>query len=273
MMSEDSQQNATRNEDVPSSLAKEVHWLQHATFWSQIGLGIIGLIALWIYHGQLTAMQGQLDQMKTAAKSSSDQFAAQMGILNESLNQSRRQADASRDAADAAKDAAKEQVKALHTSERAYITVTNSDFDTLTNVFTLHLANTGHIPSGPVHFVVYWSTYVPTNIRATTPSSVPEGAHMSRVDLDAITPTSHQDLTVYFKEPQRDLLFNGTQQLQLAGTATYSDGFPDTPPAVYKFCLALRYQMDRKVSIVERCLPDVELPKLEKANQDNAQRQ
>ncbi len=56
------QQGNQPKEDI-RQLAKDVHWTTHATFWSQVGLGLIGVVALWIYHGQLTAMQGQLDQM------------------------------------------------------------------------------------------------------------------------------------------------------------------------------------------------------------------
>src|ERR1035441_386132 len=40
-----------------STLAKDIHWIHHATLWSQVGLGVIGLLALWIYHGQLVEMR------------------------------------------------------------------------------------------------------------------------------------------------------------------------------------------------------------------------
>ena len=56
--------NTQQEVETTKRLAKDVHWITHATFWSQVGLGIIGLIALWIYHGQLVAMQGQLDEMR-----------------------------------------------------------------------------------------------------------------------------------------------------------------------------------------------------------------
>jgi hypothetical protein len=55
--------NPEKKADGSAQLAKDVHWITHATFWSQVGLGLIGLGALWIYHCQLTVMQGQLDQM------------------------------------------------------------------------------------------------------------------------------------------------------------------------------------------------------------------
>ena len=33
-------------------LARDVHWTQHATFWTQVGLGVIGILALGIYFAQ-----------------------------------------------------------------------------------------------------------------------------------------------------------------------------------------------------------------------------
>ena len=51
-----------------ANLAKEVHWIQHATFWSQVGLGLIGIVALCIYHGRLTVMKGQIAIMKASSR-------------------------------------------------------------------------------------------------------------------------------------------------------------------------------------------------------------
>lgn len=39
------------------NLSQEVHWLEHATFWSQVCLGLIGVAALIIYFGQLSEMK------------------------------------------------------------------------------------------------------------------------------------------------------------------------------------------------------------------------
>ncbi len=43
-------------------LSKKVHWIQHATFWSQVGLGIIGIGALVIYYCQLQATNRSIKQ-------------------------------------------------------------------------------------------------------------------------------------------------------------------------------------------------------------------
>jgi hypothetical protein len=51
-----------------AQLSQKTHWLQHATFWSQVALGLIGIFALFIYGKQLLVMQGQLDQMKRSER-------------------------------------------------------------------------------------------------------------------------------------------------------------------------------------------------------------
>lgn len=44
------------DEDTTEELKREIHWVTHATFWSQVVLALIGLAALWIYYGQLGEM-------------------------------------------------------------------------------------------------------------------------------------------------------------------------------------------------------------------------
>jgi len=65
------QASHTNTNEKPTNtaeLAKDVHWIHYATLWSQIGLGLIGLGALWIYHGQLNVMNGQLEQMRGSGR-------------------------------------------------------------------------------------------------------------------------------------------------------------------------------------------------------------
>ena len=61
----DSQRKPTKNGDDSRELAKEVHWLRHATFWTQVGLGIIGVAALGIYYCQLKATQSAIALTRT----------------------------------------------------------------------------------------------------------------------------------------------------------------------------------------------------------------
>jgi hypothetical protein len=73
--------NGDESKENTKQLAKEVHWITHATFWSQVALGLIGVAALWIYHCQLTAMQGQLDQMDRQTALTRQQIIGSQGAV------------------------------------------------------------------------------------------------------------------------------------------------------------------------------------------------
>jgi hypothetical protein len=53
--------NPDQTNETTLQFANEVHWIHKATFFSQIGLGIIGVIALIIYYSQLTEMKKATD--------------------------------------------------------------------------------------------------------------------------------------------------------------------------------------------------------------------
>jgi hypothetical protein len=84
---------------------QKVHWITHATFWSQVGLGLIGIAALWIYHCQLTTMQGQLDQM------------------NKQYPEIQKSAAAAKSAADTAGQTLTQNIGAFRIDERAWVVV------------------------------------------------------------------------------------------------------------------------------------------------------
>jgi hypothetical protein len=65
IMGKNHQSNSAQKGDDSNDLAREVHWLQHATFWSQIGLAVIGVLALVIYYCQLKATQSAIDLTRT----------------------------------------------------------------------------------------------------------------------------------------------------------------------------------------------------------------
>ena len=76
-----SQNNSNQQSTVTANLAQDVHWITHATFWSQIGLAIIGIVALVIYYGQLCTMNKQLTQMSKQ----SAQIEAQTTLMTAQL--------------------------------------------------------------------------------------------------------------------------------------------------------------------------------------------
>ncbi|MBV9301881.1 MAG: hypothetical protein JOY62_13965 [Acidobacteriaceae bacterium] len=63
-MREGRKSDASQRQQETKELAREIHWVEKATMWSQIGLGVIAIVALIIYHSQLTAMKEQLDVMR-----------------------------------------------------------------------------------------------------------------------------------------------------------------------------------------------------------------
>lgn len=81
-MADGSTSNPENQSANPKQLADEIHWIHHATFWSQVGLGVIGLSALFIYGCQLKVMQGQLDEMKRSGEQSTQQMWSAIGNIN-----------------------------------------------------------------------------------------------------------------------------------------------------------------------------------------------
>src|ERR1035441_7779148 len=67
IMGQGGHDNTNQKPTDTTSLAKDIHWIHHATLWSQIGLGLIGLGALYIYNGQLSVMKGQLKQIESTS--------------------------------------------------------------------------------------------------------------------------------------------------------------------------------------------------------------
>jgi hypothetical protein len=76
---------AQANEDS-SQLAKEVHWIQYATFWSQIGLALIGIVALCIYHGQLKQMIDSNNLTRSALAGSNQSLSETLAEMQEQVD-------------------------------------------------------------------------------------------------------------------------------------------------------------------------------------------
>ena len=70
------------SEENTDNLCQEVHWVHRATFWSQVGLGVIGIAALIIYGCQLGVMRGTLSEMKTSGETSTQQMWSAINNLN-----------------------------------------------------------------------------------------------------------------------------------------------------------------------------------------------
>ncbi len=75
-------QEPTSNISEAKNIARELHWLEKLNFAGQIALVLVGVGALYIYHEQLQAMQGQLTEMKTSGETSSDQMWSAIRNMN-----------------------------------------------------------------------------------------------------------------------------------------------------------------------------------------------
>jgi hypothetical protein len=99
--------NPERQGGGVQNLAKEVHWIQHATFWSQVVLGIIGICALIIYYDQLNEMRSAtldntkaLTETRNAIETSQSQFD---GTMQQMIPQTIAQIDSAKAALDGVK--------------------------------------------------------------------------------------------------------------------------------------------------------------------------
>jgi hypothetical protein len=118
-MGDTSETSPAQQVESTKELAKEVHWITHATFWSQVGLGLIGIVALVIYHGQLAEMQTTTDLTHQSVELAHDALDYNGSQFDRSMDQTIRQtalqykvteeaivsAEAARKAADTAKEA------------------------------------------------------------------------------------------------------------------------------------------------------------------------
>jgi hypothetical protein len=148
---------------MPAS-KKQFHALEIAYFLGQIVLAVVGIWAVVIYHGQLTAMQGQLTEMK----GSGQQTDRLLGLYQKQLAQLTREAEDTHDLvvaagkqADAGKalaDLTAKQFSAsqeLVESQRASITVGYSSViapvtfhdGSLSANFSVVLKNSGRLPA------------------------------------------------------------------------------------------------------------------------------
>jgi hypothetical protein len=111
-------------------LAREFRWVEGAQLVINGVLAIVGIIALWIYHGQLTAMSGQLDEI-------------------------RKQYPELQKSADAAKNSADLSKKVLEGADAAIIAF-NSLQHTIGENWQVRFANVGKVicPLLEVHFSV-----------------------------------------------------------------------------------------------------------------------
>lgn len=156
--------------------------------------------------------------------------------------------------------------KALHVTERAYITVGSPTLDATTKFITLFLSNSGHIPSGNIEVVVHEATMnlSTPNIEANIFDAVEY--HWKRHRLSGIPPSiNFMGLMVPAPQFSEDKFTpqGAYQAVVVAGSVSYSDGFPDDGPQTWPFCFGSVYHLTLKQIFLVPCDPGLVIPQME----------
>lgn len=241
-------------------------------------IAAVACIGSW-YQGWVSSKT--LKQMKSDAIDNGNQFQAQIRHYDDGLGRtgllaqhageqahqttvmaqnSGSQAAATQKAAAASQDSANTAKEALHTSQRAYIVLPvapSPDFGS-GNV-ALTFSNLGHLPSSRVSIRVFEATYEnPTPNIPNSPAHRVE-AHWRDSTISAVSAAS--PVTYYVTAPMLtpDRLSTGKQTLEIGGTISYQDGFPDTPTRTERFCFMSIYDIRAKATKISNCDPKTEL--------------
>jgi hypothetical protein len=140
--------------------------------------------------------------------------------------------------------------------------------------FTFPIENIGRIPSGTVEVLVHEVTYtVSTGLLTDAPINASE-KHWSEIDVQTVTPGSAEFfVNVGLPGIVTDRIDSGQQMFEIAGTISYSDGFPSTPQSVYKFCLFSQFMSDIKTLHLVPCNPEIIIPRLKQIEEYPANEQ
>jgi len=155
--------------------------------------------------------------------------------------------------------------RALHVSERAYITTDGPVLDPTTKFVTMGLINDGHIPCPHSETVAHEATVnMPVlNVAPDIKDAVefhwksnrgPISPGRNLVTLAIPTAFSESKFT-----PQ-----GAFQAILIAGTVTYEDGFADDGPQQWAFCFQSVYHLTLKKIFWVACDPTIVLPQMEK---------
>lgn len=261
-MASSSAADAQQQIKTTKDLAKDVHWITHATFWSQVCLGIIGLVALWIYHSQLDQMRIATEANTKATQLAEDSFEINDGDFDRMMTRTIDQTSAQMRSAEAAKKAADTAAETLHVSERAYIQIGFKSIDFDTNTVWLSMVNTGHIPAGPGKTIVHEVTLftgMNEEQRKIAGGYIIVETHWTESPFQSYP--SGESLQIHVGVPAlpKTLLMNQKEESIIVGEVIYNDGFPHTKEQIWPFCHVITSQPTFDGNDFP-CDPSVELP-------------
>jgi len=148
-VSTDPKKSANADQNTATELAREFRWVEGAQLVVNGVLAIVGIIALLIYHGQLTTMNGQLTEMQEARRQAkidnAQAIAAQQQIAQDSLAKSQNNFERS----------SREAQESFRADQRAWVGVSGADLTQFEANKPLHfdvaLLNTGKTPARKTH--------------------------------------------------------------------------------------------------------------------------
>lgn len=192
----------------------------------------------------------------------------QLRTMAETYGEIQQQTPLLKQSADAAQSAATTANEALHVTERAYLVAGGGNVNFVEKSVTVPLVNLGHIPSGEATVVVHQATYDLPGVMADLSESMPQNRPIQtawqRMRFQSIVPGGGQGVAIPAPALNADLANRGLQTVIVAGTIRYNDGFPDDPPAAWKFCVRSFYQITMKKQYVISCDPERAIPQLER---------
>lgn len=150
--------NDTKDEQsTAKEMRREFRWFEWTSVFINGALAVIGVIALCIYHGQLTVMSGQLTEMQEARKQAkvdnAGAITAQQRIAQDSLTKSQENVDKSSRSAE----------KTFRDDQRAWVGVQGTSpsegfTETLPWKITIIFFNSGKTPARNVKFSSIYKT-------------------------------------------------------------------------------------------------------------------
>jgi hypothetical protein len=224
--------SSERDGDV-GNLSKEVHWIQHATFWSQVVLGLIGLGALLIYHGQLNVMRRQLNEMK----GSSDQTDEMICLYGNQLRAMQQQGRDTHALAQTTRDGLIQVQRALMSIDTVQVARVAQNGKINTVNFSIFWRNGGTTATKNLIFHHNWSwslPVMPKNFDFTDKwgEGAPHAPTPSFAGPQGRIGTSSYD----FSPGQIGLLKSKQMSLVFWGWARYNDVFQGTPTHISRYC-------------------------------------
>lgn len=153
-----------------------------------------------------------------------------------------------------------DNVRAFRTTERAYIEDAHPDFDLSTGVLTVHINNVGHLPANNLEVVAHEETMDVVNKTDRHPT---EWHWKKHIDPHVAVGADPINLGIPCRKFDWAKIQQGKQQIVVAGTLTYEDGFTDDPKQTWPFCWISQYQGVQKIMGLAPCDPAVVIPQLE----------